>query len=60
MTTACSASTAALSRSPEPIARATDDDTPLPMAPLLIIPISMTKGNTSAMAASGTVPRLPT
>jgi hypothetical protein len=43
-----------------PSARLMAEDTPPPMAPLLIICVSMAKGNTRAMAASGTVPSWPT
>lgn len=43
-----------------PRARLTADDTPPPMAPADIIWVSMANGNTRAIAASGTVPRMPT
>jgi hypothetical protein len=35
------------------------DDTPPPMAPADIICVSITKGNTSAIPASGSVPSRP-
>jgi phosphate/sulfate permease len=38
---------------PAPSARLTDDETPPPIAPDDIICVSMAKGNTTAMAASG-------
>ena len=57
--TACSASVAARSRSPAPMARLIADETPPPMAPADIICVSMTKGKTSAIAASGSMPRRP-
>jgi hypothetical protein len=60
MTTACSARVRARAASPAPSARLTAEDTPPPIAPADIIWTSITKGNTSAMAASGAVPSKPT
>jgi hypothetical protein len=59
MMAACSASVAARSRSPAPSARLIADETPPPIAPALIICVSMANGNTSAIAASGMVPSRP-
>ena len=56
---ACSASVAARSRLPAPIARLIAEDTPPPIAPADIICVSITNGNTSAMPASGSVPSRP-
>ena len=56
---ACSASVAARSRSPAPIARLMAEETPPPIAPADIICVSMTKGNTSAIPASASVPSRP-
>ena len=60
MTMECRASAEARAPSPAPSARLMAEDTPLPMAPLLIICVSMASGNTRAMAASDTVPSCPT
>ena len=57
--TACSASVAARSRFPAPTARLMADETPPPIAPADIICVSITKGNTSAMPASGSTPSRP-
>jgi hypothetical protein len=46
-------------RSPAPSARLTAEETPPPMAPADIIWVSIANGNTSAIAASGSVPRMP-
>ena len=59
MMAACSASVAARSRLPAPSARLIADETPPPIAPADIICVSITKGNTSAMPASGSVPSRP-
>jgi hypothetical protein len=56
---ACSASVAARSLSPAPSARLIAEETPPPIAPADIICVSMASGNTSAIAASGTVPSRP-
>ena len=60
MTVACSASASARASSPAPSARLMAEETPPPMAPADSICISMTMGNTRAMAASCVVPRMPT
>jgi hypothetical protein len=57
---ACTARALARWVSPAPSARLTAEDTPPPMAPAESICISMVRGNTSAMAASCVVPRMPT
>ena len=49
----------ALTSSLAPSERAMADDTPPPIAPPDMVIISMTKGNTSAIAASDSVPRRP-
>ena len=59
MMAACSASVAARSRSPAPSARLIAEETPPPIAPADIICVSIANGNTSAIAASGTVPSRP-
>ena len=41
------------------VERLTADDTPPPIAPADIIPVSIENGNTSAIAASGVVPSRP-
>ncbi len=56
---ACKASVEARSTSPAPIARAMADETPPPIAPPDIVIIRITNGNTSAMAASNSVPSRP-
>jgi hypothetical protein len=60
MTMACHTSASASARRRAPSARAIDEAMPPPMAPLEVICISMTMGNTSAMPASASVPSLPT
>ena len=57
---ACIASTFARAGSEAPSARLTADDTPPPIAPADIIPVSIANGKTSAIAASGVVPSRPT
>ena len=57
---ACSASVDARSRSPAPSARAIAEATPPPIAPPDIVIIRMIRGNISAIAASGAMPRRPT
>ena len=52
MASACSANAAARASSPDPSARLIAEDTPPPIAPADSICISMTIGNTRAMAAS--------
>ena len=59
MMIACSASERARGSLPAPSARAIADETPPPMAPDDIICVSMIIGNTSAMAASASVPIRP-
>jgi hypothetical protein len=56
---ACAASAEARSLSPAPSARAIADDTPPPMAPPDIVMVRITNGNTSAIAASDSVPSRP-
>ncbi len=60
ITTACKASVSARATSPAPSARLMAEETPPPIAPAESICISMIMGNTSAMAASDVVPRIPT
>ena len=50
---------AARSLSPAPSARAIADDTPPPMAPPDMVMVRITNGNTSAIAASHSVPSRP-
>jgi hypothetical protein len=60
MTSACTASARTRSGWPAPVARLIAEDTPPPMAPAEHICISITKGNTRAMAASAVFPSTPT
>ena len=55
----CRARTSARAMSPAPMARLTAEETPPPIAPPLIIPISMNIGKTSAAAARGSGPSAP-
>ena len=56
---ACAASAEARSTSPAPSARAIADATPPPIAPPDMVMVRMTKGNTSAIAASDSTPSRP-
>ena len=56
---ACVASVEARSWSPAPSARAIADATPPPIAPPDMVMVSITKGNTSAIAASDSTPSRP-
>ena len=56
---ACAASREARSTSPAPSARATAEATPPPIAPPDIVMVRITNGNTSAIAASDSVPSRP-
>ncbi len=59
ISSACVASVEARSLSPAPSARAIADATPPPIAPPDIVMVSITQGNTSAIAASDSTPRRP-
>ena len=59
ISSACAASVEARSISLAPSARAIADVTPPPMAPPDIVMVSITQGNTSAIAASDSTPRRP-